>query len=208
MGRLPARSAITLLVLGVAACGDDGEATTTTRAPATDAAAGAAENDAPSESPTGSSSESSPAEETVDGASIPESVVDETVVETLVDETVDQTLVEEVTNTIAVTEVSEECSELVARLEDEELPFEDIDEILVDIKDFTPDEIDADIDTLLASFAEVSEIVDENGGTYEEAIEDPDVAAQIQALGDDPKAEEAFLRVEAYFSEACPALVE
>jgi len=199
MGRLPARSAITLLVLGVAACGDDGEATTTTRAPATDAAAGAAENDAPSESPTGSSSESSPAEETVDGASIPESVVDETV---------DQTLVEEVTNTIAVTEMSEECSELVARLEDEELPFEDIDEILVDIKDFTPDEIDADIDTLLASFAEVSEIVDENGGTYEEAIEDPDVAAQIQALGDDPKAEEAFLRVEAYFSEACPALVE
>jgi hypothetical protein len=195
MTRLFLAAATAVLIVATAACGDGDSSSSTTR-PATAApdSAGAAEGD--QESPPGSSA----AADASGGTEL-------TVVDSATDETVTAPVPDD-TDTGGEADVTDECRDIAALFsEGEDAGFEEVDELMVELKEFAPDEIDDAIDVMLETIADVTALVEERGLTVEEAEQDEELSAQIDALVETNGAEGASADMQQYFEDKCPSLV-
>jgi hypothetical protein len=102
--------------------------------------------------------------------------------------------------------LSADCLALKEEMESQfsdDSDFGEIAEAIDEVKEFTPDDIDDDVDVLASVYDELAVVIEENGGDMATAMQNPDVLAKLESMNS-PEVQEATANIEAYFEERCP----
>jgi hypothetical protein len=103
-------------------------------------------------------------------------------------------------------DLSAECLAIKEEMESQfsnDSDFGEIAEAIDKVKEFTPDDIDDDVDVLAGVYDEMAVLIEENGGDIATAMQNEEVIAQLESMNS-PEVQEATANIQAYFEERCP----
>jgi hypothetical protein len=95
--------------------------------------------------------------------------------------------------------LSADCLALKEEMESQfsdDSDFGEIAEAIDKVKEFTPDDIDDDVDVLASVYDELAVVIEENGGDMATAMQNPDVLAKLESMNS-PEVQEATANIEA-----------
>ena len=193
MRRLCAAAAIAALTLLAASCGDDDKATTSTGGTVAAAPDDVTEDD-------DEDTESTEGDDAAEVTSAP----DDTEVDSETEDTDADSGDSDDSGDSG--DLSGDCLAIKESIENRftsDADFGEIADAIDDVKQFTPDDIDDDVEVLSGVYQEMADVIDEYGGNLTEAMSNPEVMEKLESMNS-PEVEEASGNVQAYFEERCP----